>query len=163
MVERMDENNEIEIGRSAPRFCLTDQEGKQVCTGDLMGKWTVLYFYPKDNTPGCTMEAKDFTCEVEKFSNEGAQIVGVSPDSEKSHLKFIGKHDLKITLLSDPEHMVLESFGAWKAKKMYGREFMGVERSTFLIDPEGTVRKLWRKVKVPGHVDEVFEALTSLK
>jgi peroxiredoxin Q/BCP len=157
------ENKEVQTGEQAPKFCLTDQEGKKVCTGDLMGKWTVLYFYPKDNTPGCTQEAKDFSCTVEEFAEEGAQIVGISPDSEKSHLKFIGKHELKLTLLSDPEHIALEGFGAWKPKKMYGREFMGVERSTFLIDPEGRIREIWRKVKVKNHVDEVMSSLKELK
>jgi len=151
--------NAIEVGEKAPRFCLADQEGKKVCSGDLLGKWTVLYFYPKDNTPGCTMEAKDFTCAVEDFSAADARIVGISPDDEKSHMKFIGKHDLKVTLLSDPEHLVLEQYGVWKAKKMYGKEFMGVERSTFLLDPDGKVRKVWRKVKVDGHVDEVLSAV----
>jgi len=153
----------IEVGDNIPEFCLTDQEGREVCNGDLMGKWTVLYFYPKDNTPGCTREAKDFSCEVERFGREGARIIGISPDPEKSHLNFIGRHELKLTLLSDPEHSVLGSFGAWRNKKMYGREFMGVERSTFLIDPEGRIKKIWRKVKVPGHVDDVLETLTSLK
>ena len=146
-------------GSTAPLFCLKDQNGKEVCLKDLKGKWTVLYFYPKDNTSGCTLEAKDFTCAAEDFANEGAQIIGVSPDSEDSHLKFIGKHELNLTLLSDTEKVSLEAFGVWKKKSMYGREFMGVERSTFLIDPEGKIRKEWRKVKVEGHVDEVLSEL----
>ncbi|MGA1820383.1 MAG: thioredoxin-dependent thiol peroxidase [Thermoplasmatota archaeon] len=150
---------DVKEGESAPKFCLNDEDGRKVCSGDLMGKWTVLYFYPKDDTPGCTTEAKDFSCAVEDFSRLNTRIVGVSPDDQVSHLKFIGKHDLKVTLLSDPDHLVLEQYGVWKAKKMYGKEFMGVERSTFLLDPEGKVRKVWRKVKVDGHVDEVLDAI----
>ena len=155
-------NKEISEGDKAPKFCLADQEGKEVCSGDLQGSWTVLYFYPKDNTPGCTTEAKDFSCAVEDFSRAGARIVGVSPDDQTSHLKFIGKHDLKLTLLSDPGHMVLDQFGVWKEKSMYGKKFMGVERSTFLIDPEGNVKKVWRKGKVDGHVDEVLAAIKGM-
>jgi len=151
--------DDIKEGDSAPKFCLTDQEGRKVCSGDLMGKWTVLYFYPKDDTPGCTTEAKDFSCAVEDFSKVNARIVGVSPDNQTSHLRFIGKHDLKVTLLSDPKHFVLEQYGVWKTKRMYGKEYMGVERSTFLLDPEGKVRKVWRKVRVDGHVDEVLGSI----
>ncbi|MFW3145452.1 MAG: peroxiredoxin [Thermoplasmatota archaeon] len=150
-------------GSTAPLFCLRDQNGEEVCLKDLKGKWTVLYFYPKDNTSGCTLEAKDFTCAVEDFAKEGAQIIGVSPDSEESHLKFIGKHELKLTLLSDPEKVSLEAFGVWKKKSMYGRDFMGVERSTFLIDPDGKIRREWRKVKVEGHVDDVLSELKKSK
>jgi peroxiredoxin Q/BCP len=150
-------------GKNIPEFCLTDERGKEVCSKDLKGKWTVLYFYPKDNTPGCTTEAKDFTCMVEDFSTEDAKILGVSPDSEKSHLNFIGKQELNLTLLSDPDKKLLEKMGAWKQKKMYGKEYMGVERSTFLINPEGKIVKEWRKVKVKGHADEVLETLKNLK
>ncbi len=155
---------DIELtGKKAPSFCLKDQEESEFCLDGIRKEWTVLYFYPKDNTSGCTIEAKDFTCMVEDFSKEGARIIGVSPDSIKSHLLFIGKHDLNITLLSDPEHFALEAYGAWKNKKMYGKEFMGVERSTFLIDKQGIVRKEWRKVKVEGHVDEVLKTLKEIK
>lgn len=150
-------------GQKVPGFCLNDEQGKKVCSDDLKGRWTVLYFYPKDNTSGCTMEAKDFTCMVEDFANEDAKVFGVSPDSEKSHLNFIGKQELKVTLLSDPEKDLLQKMGAWKKKKMYGREYMGVERSTFLLDPEGKVVKEWRKVKVKGHADEVLETLKEMK
>lgn len=150
-------------GKKAPSFCLKDQEEKEVCLDDMKGDWKVLYFYPKDNTPGCTTEAVDFTCMVEDFSKEGAKIVGVSPDSIQSHLKFIGKHDLKLTLLSDPDHKALEEYGAWKKKKMYGKEYMGVERSTFLIDPDGDVKREWRKVKVKGHAEEVLQTLKEMK
>lgn len=148
-------------GKKAPGFCLLDEGGRNVCLDDLLGKWTVLYFYPKDNTPGCTVEAKDFSCAAEDFSKLGARIVGISPDDKMSHLKFIGKHDLKVTLLSDPDHTVLEKYGAWKHKKLYGRSFLSVNRSTFLLDPEGVVRRVWRNVKVKGHVDEVLADLGS--
>jgi len=150
-------------GQSLPDFCLNDEQGNTVCSKDLKGKWTVLYFYPKDNTPGCTTEAKDFTCMVEDFSKVDTRIFGVSPDSEKSHLSFIGKQELKLTLLSDPEKDLLQNMGAWKLKKNYGREYMGVERSSFLIDPEGKIVKEWRKVKVKGHADEVLKTLKDLK
>jgi thioredoxin-dependent peroxiredoxin len=153
----------LEAGDIAPKFCLNDEQGRKICSGDLMGKWTVVYFYPKDNTPGCTTEAIDFTCVVEDFVKEGAHVVGISPDSEQSHLKFIGKHELKVKLLSDPEHIALEQFGAWKEKKLYGRSFLGVERSTFLLDPQGNVKKVWRKVKVKGHVEDVLSSLRSMK
>lgn len=150
-------------GKEAPSFDLEDQDGKATTDGDFKGKWTVLYFYPKDNTSGCTVEAKDFTCLAGDFSDEGAAVIGVSPDSIKSHLNFIGKHDLDLRLLSDPEKKALEAYGVWKKKKMYGREYMGVERSTFLIDPAGIVRKEWRTVKVKDHATEVLETLRSIK
>ncbi|MBN1390856.1 MAG: peroxiredoxin [Candidatus Thermoplasmatota archaeon] len=149
-------------GERAPSFCLLDQEGKEVCSDDLLGKWTVLYFYPKDNTPGCTVEAKDFSCAVEDFAKMDARIVGISPDDRQSHLRFIGRHELRVTLLSDPDHAVLERFGAWKHKKLYGNSFLGVDRSTYLLDPDGVVRKVWKKVKVKGHVDEVLAELKRL-
>ena len=149
-------------GRKAPDLCLKDENGKEVCLRDLKGTWTVLYFYPKDDTSGCTLEAKDFTCSVDEFAKMGAKVVGVSPDPVKSHLLFIGKHGLRLTLLSDPEHGTIEAYGAWKEKSMYGRKHMGVERSTFLIDKDGIVRKEWRNVKVEGHVDEVKAAIKEL-
>jgi peroxiredoxin Q/BCP len=145
------------IGTTAPGFCLPWAEGREECLDSYRGKWVVLYFYPKDNTSGCTLEAKGFTDELDEFSRLDAVILGISPDSEESHRRFIEKQGLKITLLSDTGHQVLESFGVWKKKKMMGREFMGVERSTFLIDPEGKVAAAWRKVKVPGHVAMVRE------
>lgn len=155
---------DIELtGKKAPSFCLKDQEENEFCLDGKRNEWTVLYFYPKDNTSGCTMEAKDFTCMVEDFAKEGARIIGVSPDSIESHLLFIGKHDIKVKLLSDPEHTALEVYGAWKSKKMYGKDYMGVERSTFLIDNKGIVKKEWRKVKVEGHADEVLRTLKELK
>ena len=150
-------------GGRAPDFCLKQQGGKDVCLKDLRGKWTVLYFYPKDDTSGCTLEAKDFTCAVPDFGSEGARVIGVSPDPADSHLLFIGKHDLDLTLLSDTGKEVLSAYGVWKEKSMYGKRFMGVERSTFLIDPGLVVRKVWRKVKVEGHVDEVLMSFREIK
>lgn len=150
-------------GSKAPSFCLPDQNGREICSKDLKGKWTVLYFYPKDDTSGCTMEAKDFTCSLEDFSKEGCRIVGISPDPMDSHLMFAGKHDLKLTLLSDVERKAIETYGVWKERSMYGKKFMGVERSTFLIDPELNIRKAWRNVKVEGHVQEVLSTLKALR
>ena len=151
-----------EIGDVAPEFCLPDQDGKEVCLKDFRGKWVVLYFYPKDNTSGCTREAIDFTENLKDFEALDAVVLGVSKDSVKSHKNFREKHNLKITLLSDPEHRVIEAYGAWKLKKRYGREYFGTERSTFIIDPDGKIRYIWRNVKVKGHVDEVKNKLKEL-
>lgn len=147
----------------APVFRLPDQGNTMRRLADFKGKWLVLYFYPRDNTSGCTLEAKDFSIALKSFQNLDAQIIGVSPDSVESHKKFADKHNLKITLLSDTAHTVLESFGVWQKKKMYGKEFWGVVRSTFLIDPAGRIRHEWRKVKVKGHVEEVKEQLEKLQ
>ena len=127
----------VKEGNKAPAFTLTDKDGQKISLKNYIGKWIVLYFYPKDNTSGCTSEAKDFTDTMPVFKKKGAVIIGISPDSEKSHANFVKKHDLKITLLSDSDHKVLEKYGVWQLKKMYGREYMGVVRSTFLIDPKG--------------------------
>jgi peroxiredoxin Q/BCP len=154
---------EIREGLKVPAFCLEDGETQKHCLKDFKGKWVVLYFYPKDNTSGCSREAEEFTAMKEQFEKENAAIVGISPDSVKSHKRFIEKHDLNILLLSDPEHKVLEKYGVWQKKKMYGREYMGVVRSTFLISPEGTAKRIWRKVKVKGHVEEVLSALKNIK
>jgi peroxiredoxin Q/BCP len=153
----------IEVGEEAPRFCLPDKDDNKVCLKDFKGRWLVLYFYPKDNTSGCTLEAMHFTQALAAFKKMGAEIVGMSPDSPESHCKFADKHKLKVTLLSDVDHKVLESYGAWQKKKMYGKEFWGVIRSTFLLDPRGKIREAWRKVKVAGHVDEVKSRLAELK
>lgn len=150
----------VEVGDKAPQFCLPDKDNNQVCLKDFKGRWLVLYFYPKDNTSGCTMEATYFT--KAQFEKLNSVILAVSPDSMESHCKFADKHGLKITLLSDPDHKVLESYGVWQKKKMYGKEFWGVVRSTFLIDPKGKIRYLWPKVKVAGHVEEVKDKLVEL-
>jgi peroxiredoxin Q/BCP len=151
------------VGQKAPTFCLIDSGEKELCLESLLGKWLVLYFYPRDNTSACTLEARNFSGELEDFTALGAEILGVSPDTAASHRKFAESKELRVRLLSDEHHEILEKYGAWKKKRMYGREFMGVERSTFLIDPEGTIRAVWRKVKVAGHVEEVKKTLQSLK
>jgi peroxiredoxin Q/BCP len=153
----------IEIVGMAPIFCLLDQKGEEVCLESLRGRWVILYFYPKDNTKGCTLEAIDFTMNKERIEGMGATVLGVSPDSVESHRGFCDKHGLTITLLSDPEHVVLKAYGVWQLKKMYGREFHGVVRSTFLLNPEGRLAHTWRKVKVADHVETVIGKLAELK
>ncbi len=153
---------ELTEGAEAPDFCLPDQDGREVCLNEFRGRWVVLYFYPKDNTRGCTQEAKDFSELMEEFERLGAVILGVSPDSVRSHKRFQEKHGLKVRLLSDPEKEVIKMYGAWGRKKMAGREYFGVIRSTFLIDPQGRVRRIWPKVRVKGHAEEVLNALRSL-
>ena len=149
-------------GTPAPGFCLPDPVGKQVCLRDFRGLWVILYFYPRDNTSGCTLEAQEFTAALAKFEALGATVMGVSPDTPESHRKFISDHGLTHTLLSDPEHGMLEAYGVWAKKAMYGREFMGVERSTFLIRPDGTIAAAWRKVKPRGHAAAVKAELERL-
>uniref|UniRef100_A0A7V3KPJ3 thioredoxin-dependent peroxiredoxin n=1 Tax=candidate division WOR-3 bacterium TaxID=2052148 RepID=A0A7V3KPJ3_UNCW3 len=152
----------LKEGDLAPDFCLPDEEGKEVCLSSLKGKWVILYFYPKDNTSGCTKEAISFTERIEDFKRLNAEVLGLSKDSVKSHLSFKNKHGLKVKLLSDESAEVLKKYGAWGKKKMYGREVEGTIRTTFLIDPNGRIRKIWRNVKVEGHVEQVFEALKEL-
>ena len=149
----------LEAGKKAPAFSLADQNGETVKLSELAGKYVVLYFYPKDNTPGCTVEACNFRDEHSKLKKLGAVVLGVSPDAEKSHQKFIEKFKLPFPLLVDGEHAVAEKYGAWGEKSMYGKKFMGIIRSTFLIGPDGKLVKVWPKVKVEGHVDEVIAAL----
>jgi peroxiredoxin Q/BCP len=147
----------------ALEFCLPDQDGNQVCLKDFAGKWVILYFYPKDMTKGCTLEAIDFSSAIPEFDEMNAVILGVSPDSIASHQKFRAKEDLHVTLLSDPDHSVLEKYGVWQLKKMYGREYYGVVRSTFLIDPEAAIAHSWLKVRVKGHVEAVKNKLRELQ
>ncbi|MFS0674650.1 thioredoxin-dependent thiol peroxidase [Ornithinibacillus sp. 179-J 7C1 HS] len=146
----------LELGKPAPSFTLPNQEGKEVSLEDLKGKHVVLYFYPKDMTPGCTTEACDFRDNHESFAELNAVIVGVSPDPVKSHQKFIDKHDLPFLLLADEEHKVADAYDVWKLKKNFGREYYGVERSTFIIDKEGNLQKEYRKVRVDGHVKDAL-------
>ncbi len=153
----------LKVGDKAPDFCLPNQDGEEVCLRDLQGSWVVLYFYPKDNTPGCTTEALDFTALKSEFEKEGATILGVSPDSIKKHQNFIAKKELGITLLSDEDKEVLKKYGVWQLKKNFGKEYMGVVRTTFLIDPDGKIAYIWPKVKVKGHAKEVLEKLKELK
>jgi len=161
----------LEIGMNAPDFNLKDQNNKEIKLADFHGKWLVLYFYPKDNTSGCTKEACDFTDLRKDYSQLDAEIIGISPDSIDSHIKFISKHNLGITLLSDNEKEVIKSFGAWGLKKNYGKEYEGVIRSTFLISPEQKIAAIWRMVKVRVkrksgevlHAQVVKEKLAELK
>lgn len=145
----------LNVGNKAPEFCLPDARGNKVCLKDFTGKWLVLYFYPKDNTSGCTREAVDFTSIIKDFNKMNATVVGVSPDSVASHLNFASKHGLKVLLLSDTEHEVLKKYGVWQKKSMYGREYYGVVRTTFVIDPQGKIKQRWEKVKVAGHAEAV--------
>mgnify|MGYP001025893770 FL=1 len=146
-------------GEEAPNFALISDDGKKVTLSDYRGKKVVLYFYPKDNTPGCTSEAKEFRDNIKEFEKENAVILGVSKDSVESHQKFKQKNELPFTLLSDPEGKVLELYGVWKKKSLYGRTFMGAERTTFLIDENGVVKKIYRKVRVEGHAQVCLLAL----
>ncbi|MFD2759604.1 thioredoxin-dependent thiol peroxidase [Lentibacillus juripiscarius] len=148
-----------ELGKQAPDFTLPDQNGNEVSLSDFRGKHVVLYFYPKDMTPGCTNEACDFRDAQESFGELDAVIIGVSPDPAESHQKFIDKHELPFTLLADEEHKVAEDYGVWKLKKNFGKENYGIERSTFIIDKEGNLQKEFRKVKVDGHVEEALAFL----
>ncbi len=152
----------LEVGTQAPEFCLPNQDEEEICLRDIKGRWIVLYFYPKDNTPGCTTEACDFTAAEPEFVGLDAMILGVSPDSPKKHRSFIEKKDLKITLLADEEKELCNAFGVWQLKKFMGREYMGVVRSTFIIDPDGKIVAVWNKVRVKGHVNEVKEKLEAL-
>lgn len=154
---------DLELGKPAPAFELPDQDGNPVRLAELKGRWVVLYFYPKDDTPGCTTEACEFTAGVEAFQGLEAVVLGCSPDTPAAHRRFIAKHDLKLRLLSDPDHTVMEAYGAWGEKSMYGRASMGVIRSTVLIDPEGRVAHHWKKVKAAGHADKVRQKLTELR
>ncbi|MEI9902041.1 MAG: thioredoxin-dependent thiol peroxidase [Hyphomicrobium sp.] len=153
----------IEEGKEAPDFALVDADDKRVELSALRGHPVVVYFYPKDDTPGCTTEAKDFTCLAGEFKRAKATLVGISPDSPASHRKFREKYGLDVLLLSDEEHRAAQAYGVWGEKSMYGRTYMGVERATFLIDKSGKVARSWRKVKVPGHAEEVLEAVRAMK
>ncbi|MDF2378939.1 MAG: peroxiredoxin [Candidatus Gracilibacteria bacterium] len=148
-------------GKSFPAFTLLDQTEKSWSKKDFEGIWTVLYAYPKDMTSGCTIEAHDFTKNLKKFQKLSAQVLGISPDDIKSHNKFCDKDGITFPLLSDPEKKLLSTLGIWIEKSMYGRKYMGVNRSTWIISPTGKIVKEWNKVKVPGHVDEVLETLKS--
>jgi thioredoxin-dependent peroxiredoxin len=149
----------MNIGQSAPTFTAPDREGKHNSLEDFQGRWLVLYFYPKDNTPGCTTEAIEFTAKLPEFLALDAQVVGISPDSIASHGKFIDKQKLAIMLLSDPEHQIAENYGVWQLKKFMGKEYMGIVRSTFTIDPSGKIVKIWSNVRVKNHVDTVLQEL----
>lgn len=152
----------LEIGSVAPEFCLSNQDDVEICSRDLRGKWIVLYFYPKDSTPGCTTEACEFTAAQDAYDDLGAIILGVSADSTASHRKFIEKQNLGITLLSDPTTQMMQEYGVWALKKNYGKEYMGIVRSTYIIDPKGIVKAGWTNVKVKDHVAKVQKELAAL-
>jgi peroxiredoxin Q/BCP len=153
----------ITVGNKAPAFTLADQNGEKVKLTDLTGQWVVLYFYPKDDTPGCTKEACEFTEGLEAFEGMNAKVLGCSPDSPDKHQKFIDKYDLQLTLLSDPEKKVMTKYGAFGEKKSYGKTVQGVIRSTVLIDPQGKVAHHWRNVKAAGHAEKVRQKLEELQ
>ena len=157
-----DKEKIIEIGQKAPAFTLPDQDDKSVKLSDFKGSWLVLYFYPNDDTPGCTTEACDFTNGLKDFEKLDATVVGCSPNTTESHRKFIAKHKLKIKLLSDADHSVMEKYGAWGEKNNYGKKSMGVIRSTVLIDPAGRVANHWATVRAAGHAEQVRAKLAEL-
>ena len=149
----------VALGEPAPDFALTADDGRTVSLKDFQGKKVVLYFYPKDDTPGCTTEACSFRDNLARVTTKGAVVLGVSRDDTASHRKFKDKYDLNFPLLSDDSGAVTEAYGVWKKKNRYGREYMGIERTTFLIDGNGRIEKVWPKVRVEGHADEVLAAL----
>lgn len=149
-------------GDAAPDFQLPADGGGSLRLSDLKGKPVVVYFYPRDDTPGCTKEAIGFSCLADRFAALGVTVIGISGDTAKSHDKFIAKYELKVRLASDAEHATMEAFGVWVEKSMYGKKYMGVERATFLIDGNGVVARAWPKVKVDGHAEEVLKAVEAL-
>ena len=153
----------LNIGDTVPDFCLPNQDEEEICLRDIKGRWIVLYFYPKDNTPGCTTEACDFTAALPDFEGLDAIVLGVSPDSPEKHRKFIEKKELKITLLADEEKELCNLFGIWQLKKFMGKEYMGVVRSTFIIDSAGKIADVWSKVRVKNHVNDVKNKLEELQ
>jgi len=152
----------VSVGKSAPAFSLDTDAGEKVSLKDLKGRPVVLYFYPKDDTPGCTVEACEFRDAFPRFKGSKAIILGISPDSVKSHLKFKEKFDLPFTLLADEDHAIAEKYGVWQKKSMYGRTYMGIARTTFVIDKDGKVAKIFEKVKPKGHAEEVEQAIDEL-
>jgi len=153
---------DLAVGDMAPDFDLEGNGGERVSLSALKGKPVVVYFYPKDDTPGCTKEAIAFTGLIDEFSKIGATIIGISPDTAAKHDKFTAKHSLAVRLGADTETGTAEAYGVWVEKNMYGKKYMGVERSTFLVDADGKIAQIWRKVKVPGHAEAVLEAARAL-
>jgi thioredoxin-dependent peroxiredoxin len=149
----------VAVGERAPDFALTSDDGRRYALRDFRGKKVVLYFYPKDDTPGCTKEACSFRDNLARVTSKGAVVLGVSRDDTASHAKFRDKYDLNFPLLSDDDGKVTDAYGVWKMKNLYGREFFGIVRTTFLIDEEGKISRIWPKVRVEGHTDEVLAAL----
>lgn len=154
--------SDLKTGDLAPHFRLPTDGGGMVDLGELRGSSIVVYFYPKDDTPGCTTEAIEFSAAANAFAAAGTSIIGISKDSVKRHDKFKAKHELTVTLAADEDGQVVEAYGSWVLKKLYGREYMGIDRSTFLIGPDGRLVQIWHKVKLKGHVDEVLAAARAL-
>ena len=150
--------SDLKVGDAAPGFTLPRDGGGKISLSSLKGKTVVVYFYPKDDTPGCTKEAIGFTEKISDFEAAGATVIGISKDTVAKHEKFRDKHGLKVILASDEDGAVCESYGVWVEKSLYGRKYMGIERATFLVDPSGRIVKIWHKVKVAGHVEEVLDA-----
>ena len=157
-----DKKIELKEGDMAPDFCLPDKDNREICLKDFKGKYTIVYFYPKDNTPGCTTEAIGFSGILPEFQKLNAEVIGISPDSPESHAKFIEKKNLKVTLLSDENKEVLKKWGVWGLKKFRGKTYMGVNRSTYLVDPEGKIAHTWPKVSVKGHPEDVKKVIEEL-
>ncbi len=155
-------SNFIEIGQTAPAFTLKDQDENTHKLSENKGKWVVLYFYPKDSTPGCTQEACAFRDAAKDLKKAGAVVFGVSPDDVKSHAKFADKQELNFPLLADPDQKICTKYGVWQEKSMYGKKYMGAVRTTYLIDPKGKVAHRWDSVKVPGHVEAVLDTLAQI-
>ncbi|MFX0042628.1 MAG: thioredoxin-dependent thiol peroxidase [Candidatus Hodarchaeota archaeon] len=153
---------DLKVGKKAPEFTLPDKDNKEISLNDFRGKYVILYFYPKDNTPGCTTEAIGFTGILPELQKLEAIVVGISPDSPESHAKFIEKKNLKVILLSDIDKIVIKEYGKWGKKQFRGKEYVGVIRSTFLIDPEGKIAHIWPKVSVKGHPEDVERVLKEL-
>ena len=153
----------MKVGQAAPEFTAPNQLGETVQLEDFDDRWLILYFYPKDNTPGCTTEAIEFTSKLAQFQSLNAQVIGISPDSVTSHAKFITKHNLETILLSDPDHQIADQYAVWQLKKFMGKEYMGIVRSTFLIDPNQTIVQIWSNVRVKNHVDHVLTQLKQLQ
>lgn len=148
---------QLKTGDTAPAFKLSDQNENVVTLDTFKGAWLIVYFYPRDNTPGCTIEAKDFTCLQDEFDKLDIKIIGISKDSISSHQRFIDKHSLNLTLLSDPELVMMKAYGVWKEKKLYGKTAFGVVRSTFLITPEGNIQKAWYNVRAKNHAQRILD------
>ena len=152
----------MDVGAKAPDVTLQMADGSNAPLADMLGRPMVIYFYPKDDTSGCTREAQDFTALADAYADAGAGILGISKDSPKAHAKFTDKYELKVPLATDADGSVCEAFGTWIEKSMYGRKYMGIDRATFLLDADGKVARVWRKVKVPGHAEEVLAAVVAL-
>jgi thioredoxin-dependent peroxiredoxin len=151
-----------EAGKTAPAFTGTTEANEKIRLSQFKGKYVVLYFYPKDNTPGCTVEAKEFRDEQDDFEGANAVVIGISPDDAESHLKFITRFELNFSLVADENHKIAEKYGVWAEKSMYGKKYMGVQRTTFLIDPKGKIAHVWPKVRAEGHADQVLKVLAEI-